>query len=204
MADGSLRRPPREAPEVLSDKPSLFRRKPLQLVPGRQPDPAVATHELGAERGWKPKRAGFGALALPLLLLVLFLALKGAAGVEHPPEQPLLPGDHLAIQPAPLQRTGQVAGFYPDTIPWMYERLPAFLGHDFNIDWNPRPGWEGLRNPIHVAVLNWIGINIVENLDLEAAVTTARRLNRYEFVITFAPLPVEGGTGSPVNPLAIF
>ena len=100
--------------------------------------------------------------------------------------------------------TGQVAGFYPDTIPWMYERLPAVLGHDFNIDWNPRPGWEGVRNPIHVAVLNWIGINIVENLDLEAAVATARRLNRYEFAITFAPLPVEGGTGSPVNPLAIF
>jgi kynurenine formamidase len=100
--------------------------------------------------------------------------------------------------------TGQVAGFYPDTIPWMHERLPAFLGHDFNIDWNPRPGWDGLRNPIHVAVLNWIGINIVENLDLEALVETARRLKRYEFAITFAPLPVEGGTGSPVNPLAIF
>ncbi|MBM3820815.1 MAG: cyclase family protein, partial [Acidimicrobiia bacterium] len=100
--------------------------------------------------------------------------------------------------------TGQVAGFYPDTIPWMYERLPAFLGHDFNIDWNPRPGWEGMRNPIHVAVLNWIGINIVENLDLEAVAATARTLNRYEFAITFAPLPVEGGTGSPVNPLAIF
>jgi hypothetical protein len=29
-------------------------------------------------------------------------------------------------------------------------------------------------------------------------------LNQYEFMITFAPLPVEGGTGSPVNPLAIF
>src|SRR5437870_13590607 len=47
-------------------------------------------------------------------------------------------------------------------------------------------------------------INIVECLDLEQAVATARRLKRYEFVITFAPLPVEGGTGSPVNPLAIF
>jgi kynurenine formamidase len=100
--------------------------------------------------------------------------------------------------------TGQVAGYYADTIPWMHERLPAFIGHDFNIDWNPRPGWEGMRNPIHVAVLNWMGINIVECLDLEQAVTTARRLNRYEFLITFAPLPVEGGTGSPVNPLAIF
>ena len=100
--------------------------------------------------------------------------------------------------------TGQVAGYYPDTIPWMHERMPAFIGHDFNIDWNPRPGWEGMRNPIHVAVLNWMGINIVECLDLEQAVATARKLNRYEFLMTFAPLPVEGGTGSPVNPIAIF
>ncbi len=99
---------------------------------------------------------------------------------------------------------GQVAGYYPDTIPWMFERMPSFLGHDVNIDWNPRPGWEGMRNPIHVAALNWMGINILECLDLEELVATARRLNRYEFVITFAPLPVEGGTGSPVNPIAIF
>jgi len=99
---------------------------------------------------------------------------------------------------------GQVAGYYADTIPWMHERMPAFIGHDFNIDWNPRPGWEGMRNPIHVAVLNWMGINIVECLDLEQAVATARKLNRYEFLISFAPLPVEGGTGSPLNPLAIF
>jgi hypothetical protein len=40
-----------------------------------------------------------------------------------------------------------------------------------------------------------MGINIVECLDLEQAVQTARRLNRYEFAITFAPLPVEGGNG---------
>ena len=99
---------------------------------------------------------------------------------------------------------GQVSGYYADTIPWMHERMPAFLGHDFNIDWNPRPGWEGVRNPIHIAALNWMGINIVECLDLEQAAMTARKLNRYEFAITFAPLPVEGGSGSPVNPLAIF
>jgi len=97
-----------------------------------------------------------------------------------------------------------VSGYYPDTIPWMHERLPAFIGHDFNIDWNPRPGWEGMRNPIHVAVLNWMGINIVECLDLEEMIATARRLDRYEALITFAPLPVEGGTGSPVNPLVTF
>jgi kynurenine formamidase len=67
-----------------------------------------------------------------------------------------------------------VAGYYPDTIPWMHDRLPSFIGHDFNIDWNPRPGWEGMRNPIHIAALNWMGINIVECLDLEELVATAR------------------------------
>ena len=103
---------------------------------------------------------------------------------------------------------GQVSGYFADTLPWVKEREPAFLGHDFNIDWNPRPGWgaaEGIAgNPIHQMIMKWMGVSIVENLDLERAVETARRLRRYEFMITFAPLPVEGGTGSPVNPLAVF
>jgi kynurenine formamidase len=103
---------------------------------------------------------------------------------------------------------GQVAGYHPDTIPWIKERDVAFLGHDFNIDWAPRPGWgaaEGIPvNPVHQAALNWMGVGIVECLDLERAVETARRLKRYEFMMTFAPLPVEGGTGSPLNPLAVF
>jgi kynurenine formamidase len=101
-----------------------------------------------------------------------------------------------------------VAGYHPDVIPFLKERDVAFIGHDFNIDWSPRPGWgaaEGIPvNPVHQAVLNWLGVSIIENLDLEKAVETARRLKRYEFMISFAPLPVEGGTGSPINPLAIF
>jgi kynurenine formamidase len=103
---------------------------------------------------------------------------------------------------------GQVSGYFADTLPWVKEREPAFLGHDFNIDWNPRPGWgpdQGIvGNPIHQIIMKSMGVSIVENLDLERVVETARRLKRYEFMITFAPLPVEGGTGSPVNPLAIF
>ncbi|MGD0966422.1 MAG: cyclase family protein [Candidatus Acidiferrales bacterium] len=101
-----------------------------------------------------------------------------------------------------------VAGYFADVIPWIKEREPAFIGHDFTIDWSPRPGWGAAQgipvNPIHQAVLNWMGVNIIENLDLEQAVETARRLKRYEFMLTFAPLPVEGGTGSPLNPLAVF
>ena len=101
-----------------------------------------------------------------------------------------------------------VAGYYADVVPWIKEREVAFIGHDFHIDWNPRPGWgptEGITsNPIHQAVLNSMGVNVIENLDLELAVEIARRLKRYEFMLTFAPIPVEGGTGPPTNPLAVF
>jgi len=101
-----------------------------------------------------------------------------------------------------------IPGYFADVVPFIKERQVAFIGHDFNIDWSPRPGWGAAQgipvNPIHQAVLNWMGVGIVENLDLERAVETARRLKRYEFMLTFAPLPVEGGTGSPINPLAVF
>ena len=125
------------------------------------------------------------------------------------------PGDVIVLYVGRWKRraakgpvAGQVAGYYADTIPFFKERDIAFAGHDMNIDWNPRPGWgqaEGIPvNPVHQALLVWLGAGIVENLDLEQLAETTRRLNRYEFMLTFAPIPVEGGTGSPVNPLAIF
>ena len=35
-------------------------------------------------------------------------------------------------------------------------------------------------------------------------VLLARRLNRYEFLFMAAPLRIEKGMGSPLNPLAVF
>jgi hypothetical protein len=45
---------------------------------------------------------------------------------------------------------------------------------------------------------------MLDNLDLEALSKTARDLNRWDFLLTVAPLPVNGGTGSPLNPIATF
>ena len=59
-------------------------------------------------------------------------------------------------------------------------------------------------NPLHRLALVAMGINIFDNLDFERAVEQARRLNRYEFLFSAAPLRIEKGTGSPLNPLAIF
>ncbi|MCY4660629.1 MAG: hypothetical protein OXF93_12570 [Acidobacteria bacterium] len=33
---------------------------------------------------------------------------------------------------------------------------------------------------------------------------TAARLGRWDFLLVIAPLRVPGGTGSPVNPIAVF
>ncbi len=64
------------------------------------------------------------------------------------------------------------------------------------------PGFAFL--PVHVFAITIMGVDIFDNLDLEKLAQTSRRLGRYEFLFTTAPSPVIGGTGSPLNPIAIF
>ena len=47
-----------------------------------------------------------------------------------------------------------------------------------------------------------LGVGIFVNLDFGREADVARRLNRYEFLFTAAPLRIEGGMGSPLNPIA--
>ena len=65
-------------------------------------------------------------------------------------------------------------------------------------------GVEGVTQPIHQLTLVAMGMLLFDNLDLEAVAAEAARQDRWEFMLVAAPLAVEGGTGSPLNPLAIF
>ena len=38
----------------------------------------------------------------------------------------------------------------------------------------------------------------------QARIDAANARHRWEFLLTLAPLAVQGGTGSPINPIAIF
>jgi hypothetical protein len=58
--------------------------------------------------------------------------------------------------------------------------------------------------PVHILMITALGINLLDNQDLEALASTAARLNRWEFMLTVAPVPVTGGTGFPVNAIATF
>ncbi len=62
----------------------------------------------------------------------------------------------------------------------------------------------GITSPFHVLALVAMGMPLLENLDLERLATEATARSRWSFLFIAAPLDLRGGTGSPVNPLALF
>jgi hypothetical protein len=53
-------------------------------------------------------------------------------------------------------------------------------------------------------MITGLGMNLLDNQDLEALGEMAAKLNRWEFMLTIAPVPVTGGTGFPLNAIAMF
>jgi kynurenine formamidase len=95
------------------------------------------------------------------------------------------------------------AGLHASVAPWIKSRGVAIVGSDAAEDVTPSMV-EGLALPVHTLFITAMGINLLDNQDLEALAETAARLSRWEFMITIAPLAVSGGTGSPANVLATF
>ncbi|MER6566237.1 cyclase family protein [Streptomyces sp. NPDC001093] len=94
------------------------------------------------------------------------------------------------------------AGFHVDAVPLLAERGVALLGGDGDSDVRPSPV-EGVHSPVHVLAVAAMGVPLLDNLDLEALSAAAAEAGRYEFLLVVAPLNVPGGTGSPVNPVAV-
>jgi len=103
----------------------------------------------------------------------------------------------------PWQLMGSAAGLHGSVAPWLRARGVPVLGGDGVNDVFPS-GIEGASGPIHLLTIATMGMPLFDNLDLEALAAEAARQNRWEFLVVAAPLAVEGGTGSPLNPLAIF
>ncbi|MDA1051953.1 MAG: cyclase family protein [Planctomycetota bacterium] len=95
------------------------------------------------------------------------------------------------------------AGLHASCAKWIRERDVAMVGSDAAMDVMPS-GIPGMTHPIHLLTLNAMGVHIFDNCDLEAVSKTCGQLKRWDFLITAAPIPVEGGTGSPLNPIASF
>jgi kynurenine formamidase len=106
-------------------------------------------------------------------------------------------------QKGPWNVAASAAGAHASLMPWLKQRDVALLGNDAVNDVQPS-GVEGSARPIHQLAIVAMGMPLVDVMDLEAAAETAARLRRWEFLVTLAPVPVPGGTGFPVNPIATF
>lgn len=87
--------------------------------------------------------------------------------------------------------------------PWFKERGIAMLGTDTPNDVRPSQ-YATIGSPLHVMCLVTMGLWLIDNANLEELAAACRERNRYEFMLTLAPLRLRNVTGSPVNPIALF
>jgi kynurenine formamidase len=86
---------------------------------------------------------------------------------------------------------------------WLHQRDIAILGSDAASDVQPS-GVEGVPMPIHQLTLIAQGTPILDNGDFDQLSQVAAQQHRWVFLLTMAPQRVPGGTGSPINPTAVF
>jgi hypothetical protein len=98
-----------------------------------------------------------------------------------------------------LQRNAR-PGLHASCLKFLRETDCAMLVWDM-MDATPI-GYEELAWAVHAAIWAY-GLALVDNALLEPLAFACRELDTSEFMLMVAPLRVEGGTGSPVNPIAI-
>jgi kynurenine formamidase len=120
-------------------------------------------------------------------------------------------GDILLVRTGHVRRLAELgawdtanlkAGLHPTAVPLLAERGVAALGCDTNGDTAPSTT-EGVGFPVHVLALNAMGLPLLDYLQFEDLRGACEAAGRWEFLCVTAPLRVAGGTGSPVNPIAI-
>jgi len=96
-----------------------------------------------------------------------------------------------------------MAGLDNSVIPWLKKRDIAILGWE-TPDYAPHPPGDLPASTVHNFALTMLGIHLLDRADFDKVGDAAAARNRWEFMLTIAPLPIPRGTGSPVNPIAIF
>jgi kynurenine formamidase len=123
----------------------------------------------------------------------------------------LSPGDALFVRtgvwpyrakagPYARGRNGKDAGLHPSVLRWRPLADVAVLASDHPQSVSPSE----IPGAVHDFSMVALGIHLIDNCDLEQLAEAAAARRRWEFLVVVAPLPIVGGTGSPVNPIATF
>ncbi len=108
-----------------------------------------------------------------------------------------------------VQAFGSAAGVHASAVEFLYETDASCLTWDFQ---DAPHDDQGIPNPlaevpvplhVHHILLPYMGMPIIDNADFEELARACAELSRWEFQFVISPLIIDGGTGSPVNPLAV-
>jgi kynurenine formamidase len=153
--------------------------------------------DLARQRGvdWVPPPVGLGAKDIEALVRFSRVELRKGDAVLIRSGQP-------ARMAAGSEAAPGAVGLLPDALAWLADHSISLLGADEDSDARPSPV-AGVESPIHALSLVALGMCLLDNLDLERLAEACAELGTTEFLLVVAPLIVPGGTGSPVNPIAV-
>jgi kynurenine formamidase len=103
----------------------------------------------------------------------------------------------------PWDAARQRAGLDLTAVELIAERQVAVLGSDGNNDTAPSTVPD-VDFPVHVLAIRVLGVHLLDYLDFDDLVAVCEGETRWTFLCVIAPLRLPGGTGSPINPIAIF
>ena len=95
------------------------------------------------------------------------------------------------------------AGLHPTALRFLAERKVAAFAADGDGETVPSPV-DGITYPIHPLMIAAMGMAAFDNLQFEDLRQACDEEGRQEFLFTAGPLRLLRGTGSPVNPTAVF
>jgi kynurenine formamidase len=93
--------------------------------------------------------------------------------------------------------------YSPELVAWFDEMEIPNLVTDTTGNEVPAHPESGAYWPLHVALLCYLGVSLTEIAWLEDLATDCAGDGQYDFLFTAGPLKVVGGSGGPVNPIAI-
>ncbi|MBI2969886.1 MAG: cyclase family protein [Gammaproteobacteria bacterium] len=171
--------------DMLAQKDGIFTRGVLldiaavRSVPWLAPDDAVYAADLDAAEKRQGIRVDTGDC------IFVYTGLQKREAAEGPED------------------LGRRVGIMPDAICWMHRRQIAVYSGDC-VDALPNPYGPRYAIYFHAIALAAMGLILLDIPALEPLVEACAKEKRSDFLVTMAPLRIRGGTGSPVNPIAVF
>lgn len=125
----------------------------------------------------------------------------------------ILEGDFLVIRTGQIGKSlregwgryagGEAPGLTLDTAKWLRDKKVAGIATDtWGAEVRPNEIKE-INQPWHRLAIPNLGLTVGEMFNTEALSEACERDRRYAFFLCAGALPIERGTGSPVNPIAI-